>query len=119
MDPGTGVLVENVVFKFSKRQSPVLDKINITVPRGAIYCLLGPSGCGKTTMIKVSQAQLSAMFGMKRNKNKNPEHWDKILKSFSPPVRSIDWCVLEARRERLNFTAEIIDKHPESGVSQF
>ena len=61
MEPSTGVLVENVVFKFSKKQSPVLDNINITIPKGAIYCLLGPSGCGKTTMIKVTSFSVARL----------------------------------------------------------
>ncbi|KAF5304145.1 hypothetical protein FQA39_LY01930 [Lamprigera yunnana] len=29
----------------------ILENVNITVPKGAIYGLLGPSGCGKTTLL--------------------------------------------------------------------
>jgi iron(III) transport system ATP-binding protein len=31
---------------------PVVKKANISLPSGAIGCLLGPSGCGKTTLLR-------------------------------------------------------------------
>ncbi|XP_072049228.1 ABC transporter G family member 20-like [Amphiura filiformis] len=35
-----------------KNKLEVLQGLNMTVPRGAIYGLLGPSGCGKTTLLR-------------------------------------------------------------------
>ncbi|XP_071441834.1 ABC transporter G family member 23-like [Hetaerina americana] len=32
-------------------RNPVLDQLNMTVPKGTIYGLLGASGCGKTTLL--------------------------------------------------------------------
>ncbi|XP_046382796.1 ABC transporter G family member 23-like [Ischnura elegans] len=34
-----------------KNRNPVLDQLNMTVPKGTIYGLLGASGCGKTTLL--------------------------------------------------------------------
>lgn len=36
---------------YSKRN--VLNNLNMTIPKSAIYGLLGPSGCGKTTILKM------------------------------------------------------------------
>lgn len=41
----------------------VLEGLDATVPRGAIYSLLGPSGCGKTTLLKVLLGQLRPTTG--------------------------------------------------------
>ncbi|RVU14957.1 putative 2-aminoethylphosphonate ABC transporter ATP-binding protein [Methylobacterium oryzihabitans] len=30
-----------------------LDRIDLTIPRGAFVCFLGPSGCGKTTLLRI------------------------------------------------------------------
>ncbi|XP_026754097.2 ABC transporter G family member 23 [Galleria mellonella] len=35
----------------SKNPNVILDGLNMTVPKGAIYGLLGASGCGKTTLL--------------------------------------------------------------------
>ncbi|OXA56684.1 ABC transporter G family member 20 [Folsomia candida] len=41
------------------RGPPILENLNMTVPRGTIYGLLGASGCGKTTI-------LSSIVGLKK-----------------------------------------------------
>lgn len=35
------------------QQTPILDKINLTIKQGEFVSLLGPSGCGKTTLLKL------------------------------------------------------------------
>ncbi|XP_029173372.1 ABC transporter G family member 23-like isoform X2 [Nylanderia fulva] len=44
------VTVRNAV-KYYTSEKPILDELNMTVPRGSIYGLLGASGCGKTTLL--------------------------------------------------------------------
>ncbi|EFN69285.1 ABC transporter G family member 20 [Camponotus floridanus] len=44
------VVVKNAV-KYYVSEKPILDGLNMTVPKGSIYGLLGASGCGKTTLL--------------------------------------------------------------------
>lgn len=44
------VNLENVTKTF--KETIAVDKLNLTVNKGQIMCLLGPSGCGKTTTLK-------------------------------------------------------------------
>ena len=32
---------------------PVIENLNITIPKGSLFTLLGPSGCGKTTLLRM------------------------------------------------------------------
>ncbi len=42
--------IQNLSFAYPK-QSPVLEQINITIPKGKMIALVGASGAGKTTLI--------------------------------------------------------------------
>lgn len=41
------------LYKSYKKNQPVLEGLNITIPAGKIVGLLGPNGCGKSTLIKL------------------------------------------------------------------
>ena len=43
------VNVRDVSFAYGAK--PVFDRINFTVGKGEIFCLIGPNGCGKTTLL--------------------------------------------------------------------
>ncbi|XP_076759028.1 ABC transporter G family member 20 [Xylocopa sonorina] len=45
------IVVKNAMKKYPGAPKPVLDDLNLTVPKGCIYGLLGASGCGKTTLL--------------------------------------------------------------------
>ena len=47
------VLEINNLTKCYKRNIPVLQNMNLTIPAGRIVGLLGPNGCGKSTLIKL------------------------------------------------------------------
>ena len=39
--------------KKSTTNVPVIENLNITIPKGSLFTLLGPSGCGKTTLLRM------------------------------------------------------------------
>jgi ABC-type transporter Mla maintaining outer membrane lipid asymmetry ATPase subunit MlaF len=45
----TGPAIEVRGLRKSYGDKPVLDGIDLTVPRGIVFALLGPNGAGKTT----------------------------------------------------------------------
>lgn len=47
----TGIEVREVDFSYG--ESPVLQKVHLTLPKGSITALTGPSGCGKSTLLKI------------------------------------------------------------------
>lgn len=47
------IRLEKVVFRHEDRASPILDRIDLTIRRGAITALTGPSGSGKTTIVNL------------------------------------------------------------------
>lgn len=44
------IIVRDAVKQYGKT-APILNNLNLRVPKGCIYGLLGPSGCGKTTLL--------------------------------------------------------------------
>ncbi|ODM98339.1 ABC transporter G family member 23 [Orchesella cincta] len=50
---GTAVQVENAWkhYKVNGKREAVLQGLHMTVPCGALYCLVGSSGCGKTSLL--------------------------------------------------------------------
>ena len=51
MASGQAVVAEGLVKRFGDRR--VVDGIDLSVPRGAIYGVLGPNGAGKTTTLRM------------------------------------------------------------------
>ena len=43
--------------------TPVLNRINMSLPKGKIYGLLGASGCGKTTLLRCCLGRLNTKSG--------------------------------------------------------
>lgn len=45
--------LENVSFRYSPTEPPVLDNVSLEIPAGACIGIVGPSGSGKSTLIKL------------------------------------------------------------------
>jgi ABC-2 type transport system ATP-binding protein len=61
-DAGPAIEVKGLRKSFGS--TVVLDGIDFTVARGAVFCLLGPNGAGKTTVINILTTLLRADGGM-------------------------------------------------------
>jgi putative spermidine/putrescine transport system ATP-binding protein len=46
------LVLEELTRRFG-RNPPAVDRLSLSVPRGALLALLGPSGCGKTTTLRL------------------------------------------------------------------
>lgn len=44
------ILVNNLSFTYPKEKNPVLDKVNLRIPKNKSVAFIGPSGSGKTTL---------------------------------------------------------------------
>ncbi|MFI4913151.1 MAG: ABC transporter ATP-binding protein [Sedimentisphaeraceae bacterium JB056] len=51
----TGIKIENIQKSFSngRKETRVLENIDIEIEPGEFFFLLGPSGCGKTTLLRI------------------------------------------------------------------
>ena len=76
------IQTENLSFSYSKKKH-VLNKVNINVPKGAIYGFLGPNGAGKSTTMQLLTGILSSpeqnisVFGKELN-SQMPHVFSKI-----------------------------------------
>ena len=43
--------VSNITKRFDRTKA--VDRVSLTIEKGALVCLLGPSGCGKTTLLRL------------------------------------------------------------------
>lgn len=54
------LLLKNVTYTFPKKESPVIDKLYLTVQQGEFVSLIGKSGTGKSTILKLITGLLTA-----------------------------------------------------------
>lgn len=47
------ILLEDVSFSYGGDRPPVIDRINLEIPRGSVVGFAGPTGAGKTTLVDV------------------------------------------------------------------
>ncbi|MFD3327728.1 ABC transporter ATP-binding protein [Streptomyces sp. NPDC058701] len=59
----TDLQITGLAKAYGPAAAPVLDGLDLTVPRGALTAVLGPSGCGKTTLLRIIAGFLRADAG--------------------------------------------------------
>jgi ABC-type Mn2+/Zn2+ transport system ATPase subunit len=68
---------------------PVIEGINLRVPKGSFIGILGPSGSGKTTILKIIAGLHKPWHGtIEFNRNKKG---GKYVIGYVPQVQSVDW----------------------------
>jgi ATP-binding cassette subfamily B protein len=53
IDSRQDIIVKNLVFSYPGATEPVLNNIDLTIPRNKVTAIVGPSGSGKTTLMKL------------------------------------------------------------------
>jgi ABC-2 type transport system ATP-binding protein len=60
------------------RFTPVLNQLDLAVPKGSIYALVGPNGAGKTTCIKILMNLLQPSVGRAEVLGRNSRHLSPV-----------------------------------------
>jgi ABC-type Mn2+/Zn2+ transport system ATPase subunit len=81
---------------------PILEGINLQVPRGSFIGILGPSGSGKTTLLKIITGLHKPWHGTVQfnqfNNNNNNKNVKPVI-GYVPQVESVDWTFPVTVRE--------------------
>ena len=70
-------LVEIRDLNFTYNVRPVLQGINMDIPRGKVVAIMGLSGCGKTTLLRLIGGQLKPSKGSLKVNGQSPQDLDK------------------------------------------
>jgi len=57
----SAILISNLEFAFRNR--PVLNGINLSIPKGVLFGVLGANGAGKTTLVRLLIGRLKPASG--------------------------------------------------------
>lgn len=94
--------IKDLSFGYEKSQ-PILENINLTIPRGGFSLITGPTGCGKSTLLKIIAGLHSKYQGKIENV---PSKWSMI---FQNPDRQF---TMATPYEELVFTLENLQTSP-------
>ena len=74
--------LKNITFRYSEKNSPVLNNICLEIPAKKFFALVGPSGAGKSTFIKLLPRLYDVTQGEIEFGGTNLKNWDlKALRS--------------------------------------
>lgn len=57
------IRARDLTFAYDSADGPVLDRVNFTIPAGAMVAIVGPSGAGKTTLLRLLLGLLTPQGG--------------------------------------------------------
>ncbi len=78
--PDADIQIKGLTFRYDKlNDKPVLDNINLNIPRGKTTAIVGLSGSGKTTLLKIILGFYSPDSGEVTVGNSNIENYDKRM----------------------------------------
>lgn len=106
------IVFENVSFQYDGPRSPlVINKFNLTIPKGKITAIVGTSGSGKTTLLKLllksySATEGSILFGQTNIKNISFKDWRKLFACVSQD----SFIFSDSIAKNIAIGEEIIDK---------
>jgi ABC-type Mn2+/Zn2+ transport system ATPase subunit len=85
--------VDDVTYGYAPHK-PILENVNLKIPKGRFVGLLGPSGSGKSTLLKIIIGLHRPWKGTIKflgNKNSNSYSYSSKNIGYVPQVESIDW----------------------------
>ena len=68
--------IQNLHFNYDGR--PVLQGIDMKIPRGKVVAIMGGSGCGKTTLLRCIGGQLRPTGGTVRLDSLDNVYWQRV-----------------------------------------
>jgi ATP-binding cassette subfamily B protein len=76
-DPESGVVFENVEFRYPGSDKPAVTNINMQIKRGRSLALVGENGSGKTTLIKLLTRLYRPTYGRVLLDGRDLQEWDQ------------------------------------------
>ena len=75
---GTGIVMDDVGFKYPGKDTWALRHVNLSIPRGASVALVGENGAGKTTLVKLLTRLYEPTEGRILLDGKDLRDWDPV-----------------------------------------
>lgn len=85
------IIVEFRDVDFSYEQVPVLENVNLSIPRGEFASIVGPNGSGKTTLLKLMLGLLKPRRGEVRLFGQEPRQTRRQV-GYTPQFIHVDFC---------------------------
>jgi ATP-binding cassette subfamily B protein RaxB len=61
--PPPEIRIDDLSFAYGPTERPILDRMDLIIPKGGFVAIVGPSGCGKTTLMRLMLGLLQPTAG--------------------------------------------------------
>ncbi len=72
---GKAIEIKELCFKYERKSEPIIQDLNLNIPKNSLYSIMGNNGIGKSTLLKLITKQLKPDFG-------TIKIFDKNIKSY-------------------------------------